>query len=284
MMSVDLHTHSYYSDGSDSPAQVVGHAVEAGLAAVALTDHDTLQGIPEAQEAADQLHIELVPGVEISCEWAPGTMHMVVLFLPPVPGPLQNRLVELQEGRERRNRQIVERLRALGIDITYEEVRAEAGKGIVGRPHFAAVLVRKGIVEDNNAAFNELLANGRPAYVERRRLSPEEAIGLALDSRAVPILAHPHTLGLDTTTEWNDTLDWLRSVGLIGMEAYYGEYTPEERRELASVARSHGLIPSGGSDYHGSYRPGVFVGRGRGDLRVPAALLEELRAAREALP
>ncbi|NIA24790.1 MAG: PHP domain-containing protein [Gammaproteobacteria bacterium] len=279
-MAVDLHTHSFFSDGSDSPTDVVHGASEAGLTAVALTDHDTLEGIPEAHQAADQEGVELVPGVEISCEWTPGTMHMVALFLDAGPGPLQDELANIQRGRDVRNHTIVERLQDLGIDITYKEVALEAGMGVVGRPHFAAVLVRKGIVDDINSAFCELLADGKPAYVSQKRLTPENAIGLTKASGAVSVLAHPHTLGHNTADEFARTFRWLRSVGLVGLEAYCAEYQPDERLELASVARSHGLIPSGGSDYHGSYLPGVRVGRGHGDLRVPAELLEELRAAR----
>lgn len=277
-MAVDLHTHSNRSDGSDPPAVVVRHAVDADLHAVALTDHDTLDGIAEAAAEAERLGIPLVPGVEISCEWAPGTLHMVVLFLPAESGPLQDRLADLQEGRERRNQQIVDRLRDLGIDIDYAEVQAEAGQGVVGRPHFAAVLVRKGIVPDNNAAFNEYLANGRPAYVPRLRLEPAEAITLARASGAVPVLAHPHTLGFTSSDEFAEMLASLRDDGLIGMEAYYAEYTPEERRRLADTARRFGLIPSGGSDYHGTYRPGVQVGTGHGDLVVPDETWHELQA------
>lgn len=277
-MAVDLHTHSNRSDGSDPPAVVVRHAVDADLHAVALTDHDTLDGIAEAAAEAERLGIPLVPGVEISCEWAPGTLHMVVLFLPAESGPLQDRLADLQEGRERRNRQIVDRLRDLGIDIDYAEVQAEAGQGVVGRPHFAAVLVRKGVVPDNNAAFNEYLANGRPAYVPRLRLEPAEAITLARASGAVPVLAHPHTLGFTSSDEFAEMLASLRDDGLIGMEAYYAEYTPEERRRLADTARRFGLIPSGGSDYHGTYRPGVQVGTGHGDLVVPDETWHELQA------
>lgn len=278
-MPVDLHTHSRYSDGSDTPAEVVGAAISAGLSAIALTDHDTLEGVPEAIDAGHG-EIEVVAGVEISCEWSPGAMHMVVLFLDPADGPLQDALDEVRQGRETRNHHIVERLRNLGIDITYEEVAAEAGSGVVGRPHIAAVLVRKQIVGTLNQAFADLLGNGKPAYVPRFRLSPEHAIGLSLESGAVPILSHPHTLGLNTSAEFSSTFRHLRDVGLVGLEAHYAEYPPDERLELASVARSHGLIPSGGSDYHGTYRPGVAIGSGHGDLRVPGDLLEELRAAR----
>jgi predicted metal-dependent phosphoesterase TrpH len=277
-MAVDLHTHSRFSDGSDTPTEVVRAAVAAGLTALALTDHDTLAGIPEAVAAADR--IEVVPGVEISCDWSPGTMHMTVLFLEPGHGPLQEALGAVRDGRETRNRRIVDRLRDLDIDITYEEVVAEAGRGVVGRPHIAAILVRKGVADNIAQAFRDLLGNGKPAYVDRFRLTPEQAIRLASESGAVSVLSHPHTLGLNSAAEFADTFRHLRAVGLVGLEAYYAEYPPDERLELASVARSHGLIPSGGSDYHGSYRPGVSVGTGHGDLNVPDALLEELRAAR----
>ncbi|MFZ0492658.1 MAG: PHP domain-containing protein [Acidimicrobiia bacterium] len=277
-MSVDLHTHSHYSDGSDSPAAVVGEAILAGLTAVALTDHDTLEGVPEAIDAGGG--IEVIPGVEISCEWSPGAMHMTVLFLEPREGPLQNALDEIRAGRDLRNHRIVERLEELGVDIRYEEVAAEAGRGLAGRPHIAAVLVRKGVVDTPDNAFRDLLGGGRPAYVSRFRLAPEQAIRLSLESRAVPILSHPHTLGLNSATDYASTLRHLKATGLVGLEAHYAEYTPEDRLELASVARSHGLIPSGGSDYHGTYRPGVSVGVGHGDLKVPGEVLEELRAAR----
>jgi predicted metal-dependent phosphoesterase TrpH len=278
-MSVDLHTHSRYSDGSDSPTEVVDAALSAGLTAVALTDHDTLEGTPEAIDAGSG-HIDVIPGVEISCEWSPGAMHMIVLFLDPNGGPLQDALDEIRQGREVRNRRIVEHLQELGIDITHEEVAVEAGVGLVGRPHIAAVLVRKGVVETPNQAFRDLLGNGRPAYVPRLRLTPEHAIGLSIESGGVPILSHPHTLGLNSAAEYASTFRHLRDVGLVGLEAHYAEYPPDERLELASVARSHGLIPSGGSDYHGTYRPGVAVGTGHGDLRIPGGLLDELRAAR----
>jgi hypothetical protein len=278
-MPVDLHTHSHYSDGSDAPAEVVGAAISAGLSAVALTDHDTLEGIPEAV-CAGSGKIEVVGGIEISCEWSPGAMHMVVLFLDPERGPLQDALDEVRQGREGRNHRIVARLQNLGIDIAYEEIVTEAGNGVVGRPHIAAVLVRKGVVDTLNRAFTDLLGNGKPAYVPRFRLTPEHAIGLSLESGAVPILSHPHTLGLNTAAEFSSTFRHLKEVGLVGLEAHYAEYPPDERLELAAVARSHGLIPSGGSDYHGTYRPGVAVGSGHGDLRVPDEVLEELRAAR----
>ncbi len=276
-MAVDLHTHSNRSDGSDEPAELVRKAAAHGLSAVALTDHDTLEGIDEARRAADELPIELVPGIEISCEWTPGAMHLVVLFLEPGSGPLQDRLVDIQASRTQRNHRIADRLRQLGIDISMDEVIEESSVGVVGRPHFAAILVRKGVTTDIPSAFNEYLGNHAPAYVPRLRLTPEEAIGLARASGAVPILSHPHTLGHTAAAEFSATYRRLTKAGLVGIDAYYGEYTPEQRRDLAANTRSFGLIPSGGSDYHGTYKEGLELGSGRGDLQVPDSVLEELR-------
>ena len=279
-MAVDLHSHSTSSDGTETPSEVMRIAARADLSAVALTDHDTLEGLAEAQVAADGVGVELIPGTEISCEWAAGTMHMVILFLESVPGPLQDRLIGLQEARSQRNEVIVERLQDLGMDITYDEILQEAGEGSVGRPHFAAVMERKGYVADFRAAFDDFLANGRPAYVSRERLDPDEAIRLALASRAVPIVAHPHTLGLNTAQEFADTYGQLAEWGLIGIECFYGEYDRTTQEALADAVRAFDLMPSGGSDFHGDYKAGLELGSGRGELSVPDSILEDLRAAR----
>lgn len=278
-MAVDLHTHSTYSDGSDSPAEIVSAAAAAGLEAVALTDHDNLNGILEAAAAADASEVELIPGVELSCEWQPGGMHLVVLWLEPGPGPLQDRLEILQAGRRQRNVELIELLQELDVDISYEEVVAEAGGTGVGRPHVAAVLVRKGVVGSIPEAFDLYLASGRPAYVERYRLPPEEAIELARASGAVPIVAHPHTLGMTGTT-LDQELRRLARHGLVGLECYYPEYEPDTRLELVERARDVGLVPSGGSDYHGIYKLGLEIGRGYGDLSVGREVWQELAEAR----
>jgi predicted metal-dependent phosphoesterase TrpH len=205
-------------------------------------------------------------------------MHLAVLFIEPHPGPLQDRILELQVGREDRNIRIADRLRQLGIDISMEEVQQESPVGVVGRPHFAAILVRKGVVADIPDAFNEYLGNRAPAYVPRPRLEPEEAIGLARASGGVPILSHPHTLGHTAAGEFAATYRRLKEAGLVGIDAHYGEYTPEQRDELVRICRSFGFIPSGGSDYHGTYKEGLELGTGRGDLEVPDSSLEELQA------
>lgn len=283
-MAVDLHVHSTASDGSETPSEVVRLAAEARLTAMALTDHDTLEGVEEAREEAARRGIELIPGVELSCEWDRGGLHMVVLFLEPGPGPLQDRLPELRDSRNRRNRVIAERLAGMGFDISIEEVEQLAGGGSVGRPHFAEVLRRKGYVPDISSAFALYLGAGRPAYAARPLIPPEEAIELARRSGAVPVVAHPHTIGLDRAAEYAAFYEWMAGLGLAGVECCYSEYDPRVRRELARAVRDRGLIPSGGSDFHGDYKPGLRIGVGRGDLRVPDRVLEELRAARAEAP
>lgn len=276
-MSVDLHTHSTASDGSVDPAELVKLAVDAGLKALALTDHDTQEGLPAAHDAALEAGLDLIPGTELSLDHEGGGMHLVALWLNPGAGPLQDRLGSLQEGRSDRNSQIVDRLTSLGMPLTVEEVLEEAGGGTVGRPHIASVMATKGYVPDIKAAFDEWLGNDKPAYVGRARLNPEEAITLTRESGAVPVLAHPHTLGISRAVEMADLLDYLKRCGLVGLEAIYSSYRRHEREGYSDLARRFGLIPSGGSDYHGTYKPGVALGTGYGDLVVPDSVLDELR-------
>ncbi len=283
-MAVDLHTHSRYSDGSDTPTELVEKAHAIGLSALALTDHDTLEGIPEARDAAHLAGLRLVPGVEISCEWQPGTLHLVVLFLETVRGPLQDRLAHLQESRATRNGRIIDRLNDMGIDITPDDLAAEAGNGVAGRPHLAALLVQKGVVENIRSAFDQFLGNGRPAYVPRERLTPEDAIALARASRALTILSHPYTMGLGSESEFRATFGRLADLGMTGIDCYYPEFSVVERLAMVELTRSFGMIPSGGSDYHGTYKEGLELGIGWGDLVVPDDVLIELEAARAALP
>ncbi len=278
-MAVDLHTHSSISDGSDTPTELVAKASQAGLTAVALTDHDTVEGLAEAAEAATVTDIKLIRGVELSVAWVRGGLHMVVLFLPE-EGALLDKLAWLQTSRAARNERMVSRLVDLGYQVTLDEVRSEAGDGVIGRPHIAAVLVAKGYVADIPSAFDQLLAAGKPAYVGRDRLEPIEAIRLARQGRAVPIIAHPHTMGLDTADEYAAAFTELAEAGLIGLECHYGDYPPERRREFIEMADRFGLLPSGGSDYHGTYKAGLEIGVGRGDLVVPDHVLDDLEAAR----
>ncbi len=282
-MAVDLHTHSTASDGTDPPATVVAKAAAAGVAAIALTDHDTLEGIASARVAAARHGLDLVAGTELSVEWPAGTMHLLCYFLDPDrPGPLQERLAEVREARDGRNRRMVDKLRSLGCDVTWDEVAAESAEGIVGRPHLAAVLVAKGYAESVADAFDRYLADGRPAYVDRFRLGWREAARLAAEEGAVAVVAHPHTLGVGAA-DYAAAFTELAAGGVRGIEAYYGEYEPQVRASLAAVAARLGLVATGGSDYHGAYKPLVRLGLGRGDLAVPDTALSDLRAARERL-
>jgi predicted metal-dependent phosphoesterase TrpH len=276
---IDLHTHSNASDGSDEPAAIVALAQAAGCTAVALTDHDTLAGIDEAQAEADRRGVRLVPGCELSCEWPHGTMHLLVYFVAPGPGALQDELARLQQLRLDRNHRLVERLVDLGLPISYDEISAEAGGDGIGRPHVAAVLVRKGVVGSIQEAFDVWLAKGQPGYVERDRLTPERAVELARASAGVPVVAHPLSLGL-AGAALGEAVSHLAGVGVQGLEATYGRYSPAERNLVAGLAADHGLVATGGSDHHGTYKPDLSIGIGRGDLDVPEAVLDELESRR----
>jgi 3',5'-nucleoside bisphosphate phosphatase len=272
---IDLHTHSTMSDGSDKPEELVDLAAKAGLKAFALTDHDRLDGIDAARARAAEKGVELVPGTEISCEHK-GTMHMLVYFLEPGEGPLQDELLRLQVARDTRNDRLVARLQELGLPVTRQELEDEAGGKGAGRPHIAAILLRKGVVTSIQEAFDLYLAKGKPAYMDKERLAPLDAIALALQSGGLPVLAHPLSMGLEPA-DLENTLGELADAGLVGVEAIYGRYSQEERAGLAVTAARLGLAITGGSDHHGTYKPDLSVGTGRGDLHVPDSALAALR-------
>lgn len=272
---VDLHVHSNVSDGSDSPERLVELAAAAGLSAFALTDHDRQDGVATAAKKAGDAGIELVPGVEISCQHK-GTMHMLVYFLEPGDGPLQDELVRLQRARDTRNERLVARLAELGLPVSMEELVEESGGMGAGRPHVAAILVRKGYATSVQDAFDKYLAKGAPAYMEKERLEPDIAISLALESGALPVLAHPLSLGLAPAAT-QSTLSELAEAGLVGLEAIYGRYERAQRADLAVMAARAGLAVTGGSDYHGTYKPDLSLGTGLGDLHVPDGALSALR-------
>lgn len=276
---IDLHTHSTVSDGSDAPGRVAELAAEAGCSAFALTDHDRLDGIPEARARAGQLGVEVVPGCEISCVWDAGTFHLLTYFVEADSQPLAGILTDLQAARDERNPVMIRRLQEAGLPITMEEVEAESGGVGTGRPHMAAVLVRHGAATSVQDAFDRWLAKGRPGYVDKRKLTVPEALDAAVASGGVPVVAHPLSLGL-TPPELDRTLGELALSGLGGIECLYGRYGPEERAGLADLARRHGLVVTGGSDHHGRYKPDLTVGRGTGDLDVPDSALVDLEARR----
>lgn len=269
---IDLHTHSTVSDGSDPPERIAELAAEAGCSAVALTDHDRLDGLAAARVRAAEVGVELVPGCELSCEFSPGTMHVLVYFVEPGEGPLQDELVRLQAVRDRRNELMCERL-----GLPYAELLSEAGGTGAGRPHAAALLVKRGMVSSIQEAFDRYLAKGKPGYVEKERLAVADAVRLARASGGVVVLAHPFSLGL-SPGELRRVVAELAEAGVAGIEAVYGRYSADERAGLVELARELRLVPTGGSDHHGAYKPDLTVGRGTGDLDVPDFVLDELRA------
>lgn len=277
---IDLHTHSTVSDGSDPPEVVVELASEAGCSAVALTDHDSLAGVESARARAGVLGITFVAGCEISCRpVGQGGMHVLVYFVED-GSPIAEELSRLRADRHRRNIALAERLASLGVPVTYEMAVARAGSDEgVGRPHFAAAMVEAGTVDSIDDAFDRYLANGRPAFVPKARLSAEEVARLARDSGGVAVLAHPYSLGLDGPA-LAQVVGELAGIGFGGIEAVYGNYSPRQRQELGNLARRFDLVPTGGSDYHGAIKPDLWVGTGQGDLRVPDHVLRDLEARR----
>ncbi len=281
MELIDLHAHTTASDGSLTPAELVGLAAGIGLKAVAVTDHDNVDGLPEALAKGREIGLEVVPGVEISAEYKPGTMHILGYLVDPEAAGLGPRLNELQEARRNRTPKIVAKLRELGLDITVEDIQAAAGGLQVGRPHFAKVLQDKGYAASFNEAFDKYLGKGAPAYVDKFRFSPAEAVGLIHEAGGLAVLAHPFTLRQDDPAELEEMIVGLKNDGLDGLEVYYSEHTPEMTRLYLELAARHGLLPTGGSDFHGDNKNGISLGRGRGDLAVPYELLAALKRKRE---
>jgi 3',5'-nucleoside bisphosphate phosphatase len=292
---IDLHTHTTVSDGGDAPAELVRKAAAAGLDAIAVTDHDNDAGCDEAVAEGERAGLEVVRGVEISCDvedlsergFTPTerpTMHLLGYFIPAGENGLSRALADLQYHRANRNQLIVKRLNELSIPITFEEVEKEAGGpgSQIGRPHFAAVLVRHGAVSDYQQAFDEYLAKGAKAYLTRKLYKPAEAIELMTSAGVVPVLAHPFTLNL-SIDDLERFVDALVEAGLEGIEGYHGDLPEVEQEPYRALGDAKGLIVSGGSDYHGHMRPDRGMPGGKHDVIVPDAVLGLLRDASERL-
>lgn len=279
---VDLHTHSTASDGTDSPTTLVTAAKAAGLAAIALTDHDTVAGLEEAQAAGRKLGMDVVRGCEISCSTEHGHLHILGLWLPVDAKPLEERLSWLRQQRDARNVNILRKLQELGLSVSMDEVLAEAKGESVGRPHIATVLLRKGYVGDKKEAFRKYLGNEGKAYVPRTVLTPEESVRLLSSLGATVSLAHPLLRKLPW--DWLEAMvAHLKDCGLDAIEAYHSEHSEAQTRACLELARRHGLAVSGGSDYHGANKPSIALGRGYGSLRVSVQLFEDLRRRRQAV-
>jgi len=275
---IDLHTHSTASDGTFTPAELMRAAKAAGLFAVALTDHDTFEGLPEARAEAGALGVELVPGCELSLEYADLPTHLLALFVDERPGRVVAELTRVREARARRNDIMLEKLRQVGVNLDMADV-ARRASGVVGRPHMAQAMVAAGVVRTFEEAFTRFLGRGGLAYVPKEKLTPREAIAAVHADGGLAVLAHPYLLS-QQPRQIEALLTELAGLGLDGVEVFYTEHSEAYTALVGRLADGLGLLKSGGSDFHGAVKPGVKLGRGRGGLFVPGSLLDAMKQAR----
>jgi len=276
---IDLHIHTTASDGTDTPSQVVRLALERDLAAIAITDHDTVDGLAEAENAAEGQNLEVVRGCELSVHTDFGELHLLGLWLPYDVGPLEACLERIRAKRGVRNERIVEKLGELGVALPYQAVLDEAQGDVVGRPHIARALVRHGFVRDEKEAFSRYLRSGAAAYVARETLPAREGVRLMASLGATVAVAHP-LLARCSRSTLERTVTVLREEGLDVLEAWHSEQSPADTEWLCALARRLDLGVTGGSDYHGSVKPHVRLGMGGGGLTVSEQVLEALKARR----
>ena len=275
---IDLHTHTTASDGSYSPTELVQLARQSNLQAIAVTDHDTVAGLAEARQAASEIDLELVNGVEMSCQIQTGTLHMLGYFIDPENQPLQGLLDQLVNSRKKRNPQIVAKLNELGYEMSIAEVQAQAAGPIVSRLHIARVMLEKGFVRSIDEAFGRFLGDKGSAYVQRIEPEPSRAIKLIHQAGGLAVVAHPVHLRGDNERELSKKLKDLAELGLDGVEVWYPEHTAEITEQLWRICQRLDLAPVGGSDFHGSAKGHIQLGVGRGGLNIPLEILDRLKS------
>jgi len=263
---IDLHVHTTFSDGTFTPQEVVRFAKEKGLFAISITDHDTTDGVKDAIEEGERLGLKVVSGVEISADFEI-EMHILGLFIDIDNKFLQQKLKMLEKFRKERNPQIIKKLRQMGYNISMEEVEKLALGEMIGRPHIAKVLVQKGYFSTTKEVFEKLLGFGKPAYVKKEKLKPQEAIEAIKKAGGLAILAHPHKyLYLEEGSE-NVFLE-LKEYGLDGIEVFHSDHNQIETSMLLEIAKKLDLAISGGSDFHGENKPEICIGVGKGNLKI----------------
>ena len=278
---IDLHTHSLKSDGSMTPAEVVREAKRAGLAAIALSDHDTVDGIREAVAEGEKIGVEVIPAIEFSVQSKTET-HILGYFIDIENPDLLKTLKEVVDLRIERNYVTCQRLNELGFDITIEEVRALAPNNFVGRAHFARVLMDKGYTKSVKEGFDLYMTSGKYAYCEKQRLTARNAVELIGKCGGISFLAHPHLTKLGDD-ELKEFLKELKGFGLSGLEGYYTDYTPEMQEKYQAMAKELGLLISGGTDFHAAMKPHISIGTGLGNMKIPYSVLEAMKAERDRL-
>lgn len=281
MKSVDLHVHSNKSDGTYAPSDLVTLALSKGLAAFALTDHDTTEGIDEALAAASAARaggadIEVIPGIEFSTEYEGKDIHIVGLDIDYKGDAFQKYLKDFQESRDNRNRKMCLKLAEHGVDITYEKLRADYPDSVLTRAHYAKYMLAHGAVKSISEAFDRYIGDHAPCFLPREKVTPSQAVSLILRSGGIPILAHPILYHM-SDARLEHLVSTLKDEGLVGIEAIYSTYNTAEERQIRKLAAKYDLRISGGSDFHGETKPGLDMGNGYGNLFVPYEVLEQLR-------
>ena len=275
MELIDLHTHSNKSDGSMTPTELVAHAAARGLKAIALSDHDTTEGIDEALEAGKKYGVEVVPAIEFSVASDTET-HILGFYIDYKSDLMKNVLESIFRVRRERIENTCKKLRALGFDVTMEEALKIAPTGIIGRAHFARIMMDKGYISSVREGFDKYLANGRPAYDGTQYLTAKQAVELINDLGGVSFVAHPHLIRL-SDPDLRAFLTELKTYGLSGIEGYYNEYTPEMQTYFQNLASELGLAVSGGSDFHAKMKPHIEIGIGQGNMEIPYSVLENIK-------
>ena len=280
-IQVDLHLHTTASDGTLAPEQLIDLCAARGLRVVAISDHDSTEGLPAALDAAKRHDgLRVIPAIELSTDVPGSEIHVLGYFIDTSDADFQRTLTQFREGRYERGKGMVRRLNELGYEITWERVQEIAGDASIGRPHIASAIVEAGYFEYPNQVFDKLIGRDGPAYVERAKLTPEDAIALLRKNGAVPVMAHPTYSKVKSdrgeVQSMEETVADLKAHGLMGVEVFYGDYTPEQVARLERLAISLDLIPCGGSDYHCSGNPGEPE---PGTVGPPMETVERLEAA-----
>lgn len=277
MQLIDLHVHSTASDGTLSPSKVTELALQCGLFAYALTDHDTVDGVAEAMQAAEGTSLTVIPGAEFSCKYEGMEIHILGLCMDTGCQELLSALGHVREIRRQRNEKLLALFQADGFPINYEDLIHGNKDTVITRAHFARALLEKGCVSSVKQAFDKYLGDGKKYYMPKKMLSPKEAIRLIKLAGGLPALAHPlqYKLGWKKTEQ---LLLKLKEEGLMGVEVYYSSHSQSESLHLREIASRLGLLSTGGSDFHGANKPDIHLGSGYGGLHIPASLLENIRA------
>lgn len=276
---IDLHCHSFFSDGTFSPEEIVIKAKKRGLRAIALTDHDTIDGLEAFQQSGQKYHIETITGIEFAAQYnrfSEQEIHIVGLGFSPTAKALTEQMKLIVEARQIRNEKMIYAFNQLGFDISYEQIQQNAAGNIITRAHFANVLVQKNIVKNTKEAFEKYLSTNKPAYVQRQTLSPALCIQTIQKSGGVAVLAHPTLYHMDYN-EIEILAKELKSYGLIAIETQYSSYSSEQSRKITALADKLGLLYSGGSDFHGKNRPNIHIGVGKNNLQIPYSYWEALK-------